>query len=137
MDMAVIINSSEDQECLRLLRRWRDGEVIPVISRELLRDYVRHLNKIGCPDEILKWWIIWLTHPRRSWYLAELDKANDLDRSRDQIYADIAQATGVTMVVGPPNLQKRLFEPDLTAMSCSTFLKIISDGQNTGENQLS
>lgn len=58
-------------ECQLVLERWRDGALLPVVSRELLHRYLKLLDALGLPPRLLKKWALWLTSPERSLFIEE------------------------------------------------------------------
>ena len=100
LDFSVVLSRITDPDCRELLLHWRDGKIRPVVSRELLKYYLRQLEKSGCSTALMRWWSLWLTNSERSLYLPELEKESDDSRNLEEIYLDLARATGVTTVVG-------------------------------------
>lgn len=60
-----------DPECARALEMWRDGVVMPVVSRELLRSYLRLLDRLGVTPRVLARWTLWFTSPGTAVFLEE------------------------------------------------------------------
>ena len=100
LDFSVVLSRMTDPDCRELLLHWRDGKIRPVVSRGLLKYYLRQLEDIGCSTALMRWWSLWLTNSERSLYLPELEKESGDGRNLEQIYLDIATATEVTTVVG-------------------------------------
>lgn len=48
---------------------WRDGHIRPVVTRSLLKRYLKILDNLGVPKPYLDWWVLWLTAPEKSLYL--------------------------------------------------------------------
>ena len=45
----------------RVLERWRDGEFLVVMNRDLLTAHLRELKRIGLPPHLIKRWAYWLS----------------------------------------------------------------------------
>ena len=45
----------------RVLERWRDGELVVVMNRDLLTAHLRELKHIGLPTHLIKRWAYWLS----------------------------------------------------------------------------
>ncbi len=58
--------------CRTVLERWRDGGIRPVVTRDLLRVYLRLLRDLGVPDPILRRWVLWFSAEGKSAFLDEL-----------------------------------------------------------------
>jgi predicted nucleic acid-binding protein len=118
LDFSVVLSSMTDPDSRKLLLHWRDGKIRPVVSRELLKYYLRQLEKAGCSTALMRWWSLWFTNSERSLYLPKIEKEPRDTRNLEEIYLDIAGATGVTTVVGFVELS----DPALNAQQPGTFL---------------
>lgn len=58
-----------DSDCAGVLEMWRDGFLLPVVSRELLRCYLRLLDTLGVPPRLLTQWTLWFTSPSNSLFV--------------------------------------------------------------------
>jgi hypothetical protein len=65
----VLVCAFYDSRAREILNQWRDGLVLPVVTRELLLLYVRTLNQAGLTPELIRKWSLWLTTPGKSLYL--------------------------------------------------------------------
>jgi hypothetical protein len=61
-----------DLNCRKVILRWREGSVTPVLNRELLILYLRLLGQAGVSAELLKAWTCWLTSPEWTRYLHDV-----------------------------------------------------------------
>ena len=57
----ILIASLYDAEARAILYQWRDGNVVPVVTRDLLLLYLRTLRQAGLGPELVRKWSLWLT----------------------------------------------------------------------------
>lgn len=67
----VIIRSFVANECREVLVCWRDGLIMPAVTRELLVYYMKVLRGIGLPDSQLRRWAIWFTAREKTRFMAQ------------------------------------------------------------------
>ena len=65
----VLIAAFYDARARAILNQWRDGEILPIVTRDLLMLYVRTLNAAGLNAELIRQWSLWLTAPGKTLYL--------------------------------------------------------------------
>ena len=53
----------------RVLERWRDGEFVVVMNRDLLTAHLRELKRIGLPPHLIKRWAYWLSSLEKTDFL--------------------------------------------------------------------
>ncbi len=91
----VLVCSFYDPRAREILNRWRDGLILPVVTRELLLLYVRTLNQAGLTHELIRKWSLWLTTPGKSLYL---ENAPPLQKSGWELCNAIAQQNGASVL---------------------------------------
>jgi hypothetical protein len=57
----VLARAFVDPACKAVLDLWRDENVVPVVTWDLLQRYLRLLRKFGLSDELLRKWTMWFT----------------------------------------------------------------------------
>ena len=57
----ILIASLYEAEARAVLHQWRDGAVVPVVTRDLLLLYLRTFRQAGLGPELLRKWSLWLT----------------------------------------------------------------------------
>ena len=62
-----------DEDCSRILTAWRDKAVVPVVSRQLLRRYLKLLSKAGVHARLLNQWGLWFTSPATSIFAGDVE----------------------------------------------------------------
>jgi|SRR5687767_11275522 len=77
-----------DARARAILNEWRDGLILPIITRELLLLYIRTLNQAGLTQELIRKWSLWFTTPGKSLYL---ENAEPLQKSGLELCDAIAQ----------------------------------------------
>ena len=55
-----------DTSVRRILERWRDGEFVAVMNRELLSAHLRELNRLGLPAHLVRRWAYWLSSAEKT-----------------------------------------------------------------------
>ena len=58
-----------DPSARRVLERWRDGEFLVVMNRDLFTAHLRELKHIGLPPHLIKRWAYWLSSPEKTDFL--------------------------------------------------------------------
>jgi hypothetical protein len=77
-----------------ILHAWRDGQLQPVICRELLLRYFRLLNRLGIPPRTVRWWGWWLGSPEKVLIVHDPEPMLPLDELCN-VLAAANQATAV------------------------------------------
>ena len=67
----VLVCALYDPRARAILNEWRDGLILPIVTRELLLLYIRTLNQAGLTQELIRKWSLWLTTPGKSFYLED------------------------------------------------------------------
>ena len=65
----VFVAALYDGRARAVLHQWRDGEILPVVTRELLLLYLRTFSQAGLTSDLIRKWSLWLTAPTKSLYL--------------------------------------------------------------------
>jgi hypothetical protein len=65
----VIGKSFQEPDCVKLMHRWRDGIIQPVVNADLLRRYFKLLKGMGLSEELVRRWGWWLTASEKSHFL--------------------------------------------------------------------
>ena len=112
-----------DPEAQLVLQKWRDGLLLPVVSRELLRHYLKLLDALGLPSRLLKQWTLWLTSPETSLFLEEPLPATASTVDLLLRTASAAPAEFIICNATPPNLPAAR-KPQF--ISAAAFLKSTS-----------
>lgn len=60
-----------DAACAALFEAWRDGQLRPVVNRDLLMRYARLWRALGLPAVQVRRWSWWFTSPAKAWFLAD------------------------------------------------------------------
>ena len=60
-----------DPVCLEVLKHWRDGKILPVVSRDLLQNYFKLLHSLGIPQFLIRRWGWCFTAIEKSLYLKQ------------------------------------------------------------------
>ena len=84
----VLVCALYDPRAREILNEWRDGLILPIVTRELLLLYVRTLNQAGLNTDLIRKWSLWLTTPGKSLYL---ENAAPLQKSGLDLCDEIAQ----------------------------------------------
>ena len=64
-----------DLLCKKVLERWRNGEIYPVVTRSLAERYIRVLKGLGLSGSVIRRWIMWFTSPERADYVNQTTPA--------------------------------------------------------------
>ncbi|MBX3176144.1 MAG: hypothetical protein KF886_02170 [Candidatus Hydrogenedentes bacterium] len=67
----VIIRGFVASDFREVLIHWRDGAIIPAVTRELLVYYLKALRVAGIPDSQLRRWAIWFTAREKTRFMAQ------------------------------------------------------------------
>lgn len=96
----VIVKSFVIEECREILNRWRDGAIVPVVTRELLVCYLRALRGMGLPEGQLRRWASWFTAREKAKFIKQPGAAEPSLRA---ILLDAAARGNATCIlfVGP------------------------------------
>jgi hypothetical protein len=57
----IFVAALYDARARAILHQWRDGEIRPVVTRELLLLYLRTLSLAGLNPDLIRKWSLWLT----------------------------------------------------------------------------
>jgi hypothetical protein len=77
------------------LNGWRDGLIVPVVTRELLVLYLKTLRQVGLGPELVRKWSLWLTAADKTVYLEGLSVSQ---ASGLELCGEIAAATGAELI---------------------------------------
>jgi hypothetical protein len=61
-----------DPRARETLQLWRDGAILPIVTRELLVLYLRTLRQAGLDQDLIRKWSLWLTASHKTIYLENL-----------------------------------------------------------------
>ena len=92
----VVVKSFVVAECRDVLNRWRDGAIVPVVTRDLLVYYLRGLRGAGLPDEHLRRWAAWFTAREKARYIAQPGSA---PTSQREILLEAAVRGNATCII--------------------------------------
>lgn len=81
----VLIAALYDPRAREILNQWRDSQIVPVVTRELLVLYLRTFNQAGLIPDLIRKWSLWLTTTPRALYL------------EDPLPTNIASMTGLNL----------------------------------------
>lgn len=93
----VLARAFTDDACRRMLFEWRDGRILPVVTRPLLRYYLRVLRGLGLSDRQLRRWVMWFTADSKVVHATTTEDETPPGMSAHM--ASTSKATGWTMVV--------------------------------------
>lgn len=91
----ILVASLYDAEARALLHQWRDGAIVPVVTRDLLLLYLRTLRQAGLGPELVRKWSLWLTAVDKVIY-RENFKANH--SSGLALCREVAEANGAKLI---------------------------------------
>ena len=57
----ILVASLYEADARAALHQWRDGAIVPVVTRDLLLLYLRTLRQAGLGPELVRKWSLWLT----------------------------------------------------------------------------
>ena len=80
----------------RVLERWRDGEFLVVMNRDLLTAHLRELKHIGLPPHLIKRWAYWLSSPEKTDFL-QLDLPSQ--KSLTSLCETLAKTSHATAII--------------------------------------
>jgi len=83
-------------DCREVLESWRDGAIVPVVTRDLLLRYVKLLRGLRIPDAQIRTWILWLTAEGKSLHLPDTTTPG---RSCEEVLLEAANAGGAAPIV--------------------------------------
>ena len=92
----VIMKSFVIEECRETLNCWRDGAMVPAVTRELLVYYMRALRGVGLPDGQLRRWATWFTAGEKANFMPQLGTDQACLRA---ILMDAAVRGGATCIL--------------------------------------
>jgi hypothetical protein len=82
-----------------ILCAWRDNQLQPVVSREILLRYLRLFKDLGIPPRTLRWWGWWLGSAEKTLILADPDPLPRLP----ELCCSLAQTAEAVGVLHPTN----------------------------------
>lgn len=87
-----LIRSFFDAECRSVLEYWREGRIRLVVTRSLLRRYLKLLATMGVGQDLLRRWVAWFTSLEKVVYLPEADSEGRSDAALCLEAARLGQA---------------------------------------------
>ncbi|MBI4659995.1 MAG: hypothetical protein HY735_14230 [Verrucomicrobia bacterium] len=81
---------------LAVLQAWREGQIRPVVHRELLIRYFKVFRRLGLSDRLIRWWGWWLTSPDRT---RSMEDELPPELSARQLCETLAQSAGAQWVI--------------------------------------
>ena len=93
----ILVAALFDARARQIVNQWRDGEIMPVVTRELLVLYLRALAKAGLSPDLLHKWSLWLTTPGKAVFL-EQNGTFPLDANSAEICRQLALAHGAEVI---------------------------------------
>ena len=91
----LLLRALFDPRARETLNLWRDGLIVPVVTRELLLLYLRTLRQAGVGPELVRKWSLWLTAADKTIYLEGLSVSQ---ASGLQLCREVAAATGAELI---------------------------------------
>ncbi|HEX7862372.1 MAG TPA: hypothetical protein VF773_18690 [Verrucomicrobiae bacterium] len=91
----VLVAALFDPRARHLVNEWRDGQIVPVVTRELLVLYLRTLAGAGLTPELLHKWSLWLTTPGKAIFIEQNGTAA---RNHFELCRAIAEAQNAEVV---------------------------------------
>jgi hypothetical protein len=67
----ILLGAMYDAEARAILHQWRDGNIVPVVTRDLLLLYLKTLRQAGLGADLVRKWSLWLTAAEKTIYLTE------------------------------------------------------------------
>ena len=92
----ILVAALFDARARQIVNRWRDGEIMPVVTRELLVAYLRALARAGLSPDLLQKWSLWLTTPGKVFFLEQ--SGNGAAASAAEICRELALAHGAELI---------------------------------------
>jgi hypothetical protein len=94
----ILVAALFDQRAREILNQWRDGAILPVVTRELLLLYLKTLRQAGLTADLVRKWSLWLTSGDKTIYLEDLPvkSATGLTLCRE-----VAAITGAEVLARP------------------------------------
>jgi hypothetical protein len=93
----VLLCALYDPRARAILNEWRDGLILPIVTRELLLLYVRTLNQAGLNTDLIRKWSLWLTTPGKSLYLENAEPLQKSGLELCDAIAHLHQASVLTL----------------------------------------
>ena len=93
----VLVCALYDPRARAILNEWRDGLILPIVTRELLLLYVRTLNQAGLNTDLIRKWSLWFTTPGKSLYLEAVPPLHKSGLELCDAIAEQNQATLITL----------------------------------------
>ena len=87
----VLIAALYDPRARDILNQWRDGQIVPVVTRELLVLYLRTFNQAGLPPDLIRKWSLWLTTTPRIIYLEDKLPSNSASMTGLHLCREVAR----------------------------------------------
>lgn len=99
LDTSVLISSLWGGASKEVVDRWKHGLIQPIVSDEIVEEYLRVLARFDLPGRALRGWALWLTHPSK---VTKVNPARHFARSRDRTdnkFLDAATAGNAVFVI--------------------------------------
>ena len=100
----ILLRALHYPEEYRVLLLWRDGLILPVVTRPILLQYLKLFRKAGIEERTLKKWILWLTSKEKARYLEEVEGEGGIQESLVEA-ARAGEAELITNLRMPNTLQ--------------------------------
>ena len=86
-----------DRQAALVLPAWRDGLVLPVVTRAMLLQYLRLLHRLGLAERQVRWWGWWLGSPVKALILT--DESPPPSPGTEAQWWDLARRSGARWVI--------------------------------------
>ena len=103
----LLLRALFDPRARNVLNQWRDGLIVPVVTRELLVLYLKKLRQVGLGPELVRKWSLWLTSAEKAIYLDGLSVQQSGGLS---LCREVAAATGAALIPGESSSNVRTAE---------------------------
>ncbi len=115
----LLVRAFIEPDCLGVLQQWRDGRLVPVISRGLALHYTKLLKKTGLDSVQLRRWLWWFSDGERAEFLPD---SNSPPGSTASLCNTLAVETNADCVVHSDNYQPPSFEHGKHWRPASAFI---------------
>lgn len=99
LDTSVLISSLWGGASQEVVHRWKHGLIQPIVSDEIVEEYLRVLARFDLSRRALRGWALWLTHPSK---VTVVNPARHFAASRDQTdnkFLDAATAGNAALII--------------------------------------
>ncbi len=99
LDTSVLISSLWGGASQKVVHRWKHGLIQPIVSDEIVEEYLRVLARFDLSTRALRRWTLWLTHPSK---VTTVKPARHFTGSRDRTdnkFLDAATAGNAVFVI--------------------------------------